>query len=121
MLRRTFLASGLAVIAGGRPTYALDFTRIRSEWAFREFVTDRTLVDDFGGTLVFGGNGGLGGQRDRLRLTGGWVWDQDALCHRTAINGLEVERDCKLLYIRGDTLVMQTKRGRSNEEIWQIR
>ncbi|UWQ16500.1 hypothetical protein [Jannaschia sp. M317] len=110
-----------AIIASTGAAQALDFTRISSERAFRQFVADRTLVDDFGGTLIFAGNGGIGGQRDRSRISGGWVWNEGALCHRTRIDGLEFERDCKLLYIRGNVVVMQEKRGTSSQQTWTLR
>ncbi|WP_179379529.1 hypothetical protein [Jannaschia marina] len=111
----------VALLAGSATTaQALDFTRIRSEHAFRTFVVDRTLSDEFGGTMVFAGNGGIGGRKDRSTVSGGWVWNNEALCHRTRLDGLEVETDCKHLYIRGNLIVMQQKRGRSSEESWTL-
>ena len=94
-----------AVLASSGAAQALDFTRIASERAFRTFIADRTLVDDFGGTLVFAGNGGIGGKKDRSTVSGGWVWNNGALCHRTRLDGIAVEEDCKLLYMRGNIVV----------------
>jgi len=113
--------AALAALSLTSTAFAGDFTRIASEEAFRATVTDRTLVDEFGGTRVFGGNGGLGGRQDRSVITGGWVWHQDALCHRTRIDRIEVENDCVLLWISGKTVVMQTRRGRSTEVSWTLR
>ncbi|PWJ19287.1 hypothetical protein [Jannaschia seohaensis] len=97
-----------------------DFARITSEEMFRANIADRTLVDEFGGTRLFGGNGGLGGRQDSSVITGGWIWHEGALCHRTRIDGIEVEQDCALLWMRGNTVVMQTKRGRSTETVWKV-
>lgn len=119
-LKQLFTATLLATLACATTAQALDFTRIRSEGAFRQLVADRTLTDDFGGTIVFAGNGGIGGRKDRATVSGGWVWNNEALCHRTRLNGLEVEMDCKHLYIRGNLIVMQQKRGRSSEETWTL-
>lgn len=110
-----------AFLAMATEAQALDFTRISSEHAFRTFVADRTLVDKFGGTMVFAGNGGIGGRKDRSVLSGGWVWNNGALCHRTRIDGIAVETDCKHLYIRANIIVMQQKRGQSSEETWTLR
>lgn len=120
-MTRFFGSTLLAILTCATAAQALDFTRIRSERAFRMLIVDRTLVDDFGGTLIFAGNGGIGGRKDRAAVSGGWVWDGAALCHRTRLDGLEVEQDCKHLYIRGDLIVMQQKRGRSSEESWRLR
>ncbi|TFL16981.1 hypothetical protein [Jannaschia formosa] len=111
----------LAALSLAATAHAGDFARIASEEAFRAYVADRTLVDEFGGTRVFGGNGGLGGRQDRSVITGGWVWHKDALCHRTRMDGIEVENDCVHLWMRGTTVVMQTKRGRSTEVAWTLR
>lgn len=107
------------LMSGG--AQALDFTRIASEHSFRTFIADRTLVDDFGGTIVFTRNGGIGGRKDASTVSGGWVWNNGALCHRTRLDGIAVETDCKHLYLRGNVVVMQQKRGLSTEEIWTMR
>ncbi|WP_371153533.1 hypothetical protein [Jannaschia sp. 2305UL9-9] len=119
MKRLTLLTIAFVMMSGAAS--ALDFTRIASEHSFRNFIADRTLVDDFGGTLVFAGNGGIAGRKDRSTVTGGWVWNNGALCHRTRLDGITVETDCKHLYLRGNTVVMQQKRGLSTEEIWTLR
>ncbi|UWQ20354.1 hypothetical protein [Jannaschia sp. W003] len=111
----------LAIAATATAAAALDFTRIRSERAFRDFVADRTLVDEFGGTLVFAANGGVGGTKDRHRVSGGWRWTNEALCHATRLDGIVVEQDCKHLYILGDMVVMRAKEGRSSQETWRLR
>lgn len=116
MKRAAIALAAILVTATG--TQALDFTRISSERAFRTFVADRTLVDKFGGTLVFAGNGGIGGRKDNSVVSGGWVWNNGALCHRTRLDNIEVETDCKHLYIRENIIVMQQKRGLSTEETW---
>lgn len=120
-MKHLFVWAVLATLACATAAQALDFTRIRSERAFMELVADRTLVDEFGGTIIFAGNGGIGGKKDQATVSGGWVWNREALCHRTRLNGLAVEQDCKHLYIRGDVIVMQQKRGRSSEESWRLR
>jgi len=119
-LRVAALAT-LTTLACAPVAQAVDFTRIGTEAAFRSHIADRTLVDEFGGTRVFAGNGGIGGQQDRSTVSGGWVWNRGALCHRTRLDGLEVEMDCKFLYMRGNIVVMQQKRGRSTEESWTLR
>jgi hypothetical protein len=119
-MRNLFVTPLLILLACATTVQALDFTRIRSEGAFREFVADRTLTDDFGGTMVFAGNGGIGGRKDTATVSGGWVWNNEALCHRTHLDGLEVEKDCKHLFIRGNLIVMQQKRGRSSDESWTM-
>ncbi|CTQ50425.1 hypothetical protein [Jannaschia donghaensis] len=106
-IRPIFTAALLAGLACATAAQALDFTRIRSEGAFRQLIADRTLVDDFGGTMVFAANGGIGGRKDAATVSGGWVWNNEALCHRTRLDGLQVETDCKHLFIRGNILVMQ--------------
>ena len=113
--------AALAALTLTSAAQAADFARIKSEHMFRANLTDRTLVDEFGGTRVFGGNGGLGGRQDKSVISGGWVWHDDALCHRTRIDGIEVEQDCVILWMRGNILVMQTKRGRSTEVTWTVR
>ena len=117
---RLATATILATLACATAAQAIDFTRIRSERAFRDFVADRTLVDTFGGTMVFAANGGIGGTKERHRVSGGWNWSDEALCHATRLDGIEVERDCKHLYILGDMVVMRAKRGRSSEETWRF-
>ncbi|GIT92279.1 hypothetical protein JANAI62_27360 [Jannaschia pagri] len=111
----------VALTTSAGAAQALDFTRIASEHSFRTFIAGRTLVDEFGGTLIFAANGGIAGQKDALVVSGGWVWNNGALCHRTRLDGIAVETDCKHLYLRGNTVVMQQKRGRSTEEIWTVR
>ncbi|MFO6462992.1 hypothetical protein ACK8OR_01255 [Jannaschia sp. KMU-145] len=120
-LKALITATILTTLACATTAQALDFTRINSERAFRMLVADRTLVDEFGGTLIFAGNGGIGGRKDRSTVSGGWVWNRGALCHRTRIDGIEVEQDCKHLYIRETLIVMQAKRGHSTEESWTLR
>ncbi|MGB3409109.1 MAG: hypothetical protein WBA67_16630 [Jannaschia sp.] len=119
-MKRATLAIA-AILATTTAAMAVDFTRISSERAFRTFLADRTMIDDFGGTLVFAGNGGIGGQKDRSTVSGGWVWNRGALCYRTRLDGIEVEADCKFLYVRGNVVVMQQKRGTSTEEVWTLR
>ena len=119
-MTRTTLAL-LAATLLATTAQARDFTRIRSEDSFRQHIADRTLVDEFGGTLVFARNGGIGGRKDAHEVSGGWVWNRGALCARTRLDGMVVETDCKLLYVLDDMVVMQQKRGASSQENWRLR
>lgn len=107
----------LALLAAALATEAaaLDFTRILSERAFREHVADRVLTDDLGGTILFAGNGGIGGARDKMAVSGGWVWTGEALCRRVRLDGIDTGADCLHLWIKGDAVVLQARQGRGAE------
>ncbi|MEL6586771.1 MAG: hypothetical protein AAFY65_11900 [Pseudomonadota bacterium] len=115
------IALAALVTSLGLSAQAADFQRIASEAAFRTVVADRTLVDKFGDTLLFATNGGIAGNRDAFSLTGGWVWNDGALCHRTRLNGLVIEVDCKHVYYRADMVLLLEARGRSTQEAWRFR
>ena len=115
------LALTLLALLWTSQAVALDFTRIASERAFREHVANRTLVDEFGGTLLFAGNGGIGGSRDGMAVSGGWVWADGSLCRRIRLNGIDTGADCQHLWIKGDQLVVQARRGAGSESVWTVK
>ncbi|MBM2576946.1 hypothetical protein JQC91_11615 [Jannaschia sp. Os4] len=117
---RALILASLAVLWTSQ-ALALDFTRIASERSFREHVANRTLVDEFGGTLLFAGNGGIGGTRDAMAVSGGWVWVEDSLCRRIRLDGIDTGADCQHLWIKGDQLVVQARRGAGSESVWTVK
>ena len=98
-------AAFAAVIA--LPAGAIEFTRIQSERAFRDFVVDRTLVDEFGGQMVLGRNGSLSGQIDSNRLRGGWAWKNGQLCRRLVIGPVDQGTECQTVFVRANQLVIE--------------
>lgn len=108
------------LLSAATGAFALDFTRISSENAFRTFVVDRVLVDEFGGRIELGQNGYLGGKIDSNTLRGGWAWRDGAFCRRLVIGRIDQGTDCQLVYIRANTLVFQGNRGHGSETAYTI-
>ena len=89
------------------PASAIDFTRIQSERAFRNFVVDRLLVDDFGGRMLLGSNGSVSGQIDKNILRGGWAWRGGQLCRRLVIGSVDQGIECQVVFVRANQLVIE--------------
>ncbi|MEM8824198.1 MAG: hypothetical protein AAGF30_11355 [Pseudomonadota bacterium] len=123
MLRRTFLMASLAVIAGGRPTYASGITNITSEQIFRGVVADRPLSNDLGHSLLFHRDGTLLGHRGATTMVGTWHWEGDTLICNAAIRGRKIERNTLRLQRNGDVLVLQSQQSRHPQvlsQVWRI-
>lgn len=86
---------------------AADFTRITSERAFRSFVVDHILIDEFGGRLELGANGSISGAIDNNSLRGGWTWRSGQFCRRLVIGSVDQGSECQTVFIRANQLVME--------------
>jgi hypothetical protein len=115
-----FLTLCALTLCASGPAQALDFTPIVSETAFRTFVVDKVLVDEFGGRMTLGANGSLTGEIDTNRLRGGWDWRDGAMCRRLVIGPIDQGSDCLRVYIRANTLVLQAHRGTGNQQTFTI-
>lgn len=101
------LLTAAVLLVSSLPAGAIDFTRIQSERAFRTFVVDHTLVDEFGGRLQLGANGSLSGQVDSSDLRGGWIWRDGQVCRRLIIGPVDQGTECHTVFIRANQLVFE--------------
>ena len=90
--------------------YAIDFTQIRSERAFRDFVVGRILLDEFGGQFQLQSNGAITGRIDNTPLQGGWAWREGHLCRRLFIGQVDQGTECQSVFIRANQLVLERPR-----------
>lgn len=89
-----------------------DFVRIFTEQEYLDQVVGiRQGRSDSDNWSISNTDGTLGGNFDGTDVTGTWTWENGFFCREGMLGDFEIEYDCQIIEINGNTMRGTTKQG----------